>query len=223
MDNLLINPLDIATIVALLLGGLIGLALGFIRGGLFVVSWVGSGLATIFGFPLVRPYARQLIETPWIADLAAGVGLFLVILVVLFLISSAIGSWVRASRLNALDRSLGMLAGLLTTALIITGGFLVAEPLLPTDNQPDWLKESRSLVLIRASARLLSAVLPEDALSIGTEKAEDAAEKARQIIDLDKIYRRLVEPEKKTSGAPERKGYDGKERRALDRLIQTRE
>lgn len=219
----MINPLDIAIIVAFLLGGLIGLAFGFIRGGLFVVSWVGSGLATIFGFPLVRPYVRQLIETDWIADLTAGVGLFLIVLVVLFLISSLIGSWVRASRLNALDRSLGMLAGLLTTALIITGSFLVAEPLLPTDNQPDWLKESRSLVLIRASAKLLSAVIPEDALLIGTEKAGDAAEKAREIIDLDKTYRRLVGPETKKPGAPERRGYDSKERRALDRLIQTRE
>ena len=178
MDSLAINPLDIATIAAFGLGGLIGLALGFIRGGLFVVSWVGSGLVTIFGFSFVRPYARQLIETAWIADLAAGVGLFLVTLVVLFLLSSVIGSWVRASRLNALDRSLGMMAGLATTALIITGTFLIAEPMLPTENQPNWIKESRSLILIRASAKLLSAVLPEDALSVGAEKAEDAAEKS---------------------------------------------
>jgi membrane protein required for colicin V production len=116
-----------------------------------------------------------------------------------------------------------MMAGLATTALIITGSFLIAEPLLPTNNQPDWVRDSRSLVLIRASAKLLSAVLPENALLIGTEKAEDAAEKAREIIELDKTYRRLIEPEKKKPGAPERPGYDDKDRRALDRLIQTRE
>ena len=114
MDNLPINPLDLTTIVAFVLGGLIGLALGFIRGGLFVVSWVGAVLATIFGFPHVRLFARQQIETAWIADLTTGVVLFLVALVVLFLLSSMIGSWVRASHLNALDRSLGMLAGLIT-------------------------------------------------------------------------------------------------------------
>ena len=62
MENLPINILDIGVIVLLVLGAIIGLALGFVRGGLFVLSWLGSAIVTIFAFPVIRPYARQYIE-----------------------------------------------------------------------------------------------------------------------------------------------------------------
>ena len=53
LENLPISLLDIGVLVALLLGGLTGLVLGFIRAGLFVVSWLGAGLATLFGLQIV--------------------------------------------------------------------------------------------------------------------------------------------------------------------------
>ena len=98
MENLPINILDIGVIVLLVLGAIIGLALGFVRGGLFVLSWLGSAIVTIFAFPVIRPYARQYIENEFFADLAGGVLVFIATLVVLFLLSSVIGGWVRNSR-----------------------------------------------------------------------------------------------------------------------------
>ena len=38
-----------------------GLANGFIKGGLYLVSWIGAGFATLYGFPFARPYANDLI------------------------------------------------------------------------------------------------------------------------------------------------------------------
>ena len=121
------NILDIGVIAMFALGALFGLLLGFVRGGLFILSWLGAGIATIFGFSYAQPYGRRFIENEFFADLAAGGAVFLVTLIVLFLLSSFIGGWVRRSRLNALDRSLGMLAGLATAALLITGGYVIAE------------------------------------------------------------------------------------------------
>lgn len=220
MDNLPVNLLDLMVIAAFLIGGLVGLALGFIRGGLFILSWVGAGLAALFAFPLARPYARQAIETAWIADLAAGAALFLVALVILFLLSSLIGSWVRTSRLNALDRSLGMVAGLATTALVISGLYLISETIWPPDKQPAWIKEARSITLIRGAARLLDSVLPRDAALLGAEKAKGAADEARKIIERE-TYKRLVGPPPKDKAGTERPGYDIKDRRDMDRLYQS--
>ena len=42
MENLPINGLDIGVIAVLFVGALIGLAVGFVRGGLFVLSWLGA-------------------------------------------------------------------------------------------------------------------------------------------------------------------------------------
>ncbi len=41
---------DIGVLAVVFLGALFGLVTGFVRGGLFVASWVGAGLVTIYGF-----------------------------------------------------------------------------------------------------------------------------------------------------------------------------
>ena len=42
MENLPINGLDIGVVAVLFVGALVGLAVGFVRGGLFVLSWLGA-------------------------------------------------------------------------------------------------------------------------------------------------------------------------------------
>ncbi|MBT3399933.1 MAG: CvpA family protein, partial [Rhodospirillaceae bacterium] len=103
---------DIAVLAIIFLGALFGLVTGFVRGGLFVASWIGAGLITIYGLEHVSPISNQYINPAWLADLVAGGGLFIVALIVLHLLSHMLSGWVRAGRLNALDRSLGLLAGL---------------------------------------------------------------------------------------------------------------
>ena len=58
-DFLPINAVDIGVLIEVLLGALVGLALGFVRWGLFVASWIGAGVATIFGLPFAQPFASQ--------------------------------------------------------------------------------------------------------------------------------------------------------------------
>ena len=100
MEILPINSLDISVSIFLLISALTGLILGFIRGGLFIISWLGSAVSVLLIFPHIKPYARQYIENNFVADLSSGIVIFLVTLVILFLLSSVIGSWVRNSRLN---------------------------------------------------------------------------------------------------------------------------
>jgi len=218
MENLPMNILDIGVIVLFALGAIIGLMLGFVRGGLFVVSWVGSAIATIIAFPQVRPYARQYIENEFFADLAGGIAVFIATLIVLFLLSSVIGGWVRNSRLNALDRSLGMVAGLATAAILIAGGYIIAENIWPPKKQPVWMVEAKSLPLIRSGARALNDVLPEDFKVMGAEAADNVSAKTRKLLEKE-AYERLVRPTTKDSNVQDRSGYDNKERRGIENLL----
>ncbi len=220
MDSLPVNIFDICVILMLLVGALIGLTLGFVRGGLFVMSWIGAALATLYGFTPAQPIARKYIESEFFADLTTGVAIFLVSLVILFLISSMIGGWVRNSRLNALDRSLGLLAGLLTGALIIVAAYAVAESTWTPEEHPKWVQEAKSLPLIQTGTVILRAVTPKNLQIFGTSSARTASRKVKDAMELKQTYDSLLKPDGTDSQRADRPGYDSKERRALDRTIQ---
>ena len=217
-ESLPLNPVDIGVVIELLLGALVGLALGFVRGGLFIVSWTGAGVATIFSLPVVRPYARQYIDDRFFADLMAGVAIFLFALVILFLISSVIGGWVRNSRLNALDRSLGMVAGLATSVLLLAGAYVVTENIWPGNKQPSVIQEAKVTPMIRASAQLLNDLLPKDLKILGAEAVGTVTGKTKEAVEK-RVFERLVRPDTPKSGDEERPGYDTKERNTLERAI----
>ena len=85
-----------------------------------MASWAGAGFTTLYGLPVIRPFAREYVSEVFYADLLAGFSLFIAALILFFLASSIIASWIRNSRLNALDRSLGLLAGLVTSIVVLS-------------------------------------------------------------------------------------------------------
>jgi membrane protein required for colicin V production len=147
-----------------------------------------------------------------------GTALFVVALIVLHLISQLLSRWVRSSRLNALDRSFGLLAGLVTAALAISVGFLFLSDIWDND-PPDWVREARTRPVVETSALLVRDVLPEaiiGAAGARLEKIRDSTsniDAARQAID------RLSLPPK-TSAPTARPGYNDRDRQELDRLIE---
>ena len=219
MDVFGFNITDLVVFAVVVLGALVGLALGFIKGGLVVLSWLGAAFATLYGFSTVRPYARNAIESEMIADVAAGATLFLVTLIVLLLISSIVGSWVRNSRLNALDRSVGMVAGLATAALLVSAAYLVLGAVQPRAEQPQWLRTARTMPLIERGAEFLIALMPER-FRFGPAAPEDAERRARHLKEAERVLRELTTSRTKPGAPAAASGYNKEERREMNRLIQ---
>ena len=218
MENLPINILDIGVIVSVILGAITGLILGFVRSGLFIISWLGSAIITFISFPYVKPFTRQYIERDFFADITAGFVVFIISLIILFLLSSVVGSWVRNSRLNALDRSLGMLAGIITTSILLAGSYIVAEKIWPPQKRPDWLVTAKVLPLIRNGAQALNKLIPENFQSEATKVIGAETSKTRKLIERE-AYDRLIRPNNKKSKLQDRSGYDRKERRGIENLL----
>ncbi|NKB48536.1 MAG: CvpA family protein [Alphaproteobacteria bacterium] len=218
MDALGISPFDLAVIGILLIGALSGLVTGFVRGGLFLLSWAGAGAVTVFGFPTASPYAREYIDTPWIADLVGGTVLFVVALIILHLVSQLLSKWVRSSRLNALDRSFGLLAGLGTAAVAIAVGFLFLSDIWAQD-PPDWVREARTRPAVESAALLVRDVLPESIVGTAGEQLEIITKRTQGIDSAREAIDRLSLPPK-TPASSARPGYNERERQELDRLIQ---
>lgn len=211
------SPFDIAVLAIIGLSGLIAFWVGCSRVIFGIGGWVGAAVVTAYGFPLVQPFARQWIGEKLFADIAAGAGLFVVALVLLTVLSHAISNRVKESSLGALDRTLGLAAGLAIGAVIISGGYILYERMaeLPADpaKQPEWIRNARTLPLVQTGARTLWSILPED--------QRGKAPAARKPIDPEKDAERMSSPQPNAKARGGKDGYTQEDKANMDRLFQT--
>lgn len=219
MDSLPINIVDLAIIAVIVVSGIFAFVRGFVHELLAIGAWIGAAIVTVVALPHLLPYARQLIAVQIIADIVAGVAIFLFVLIALSILTHWLARRVRESSLGALDRSLGLLFGLARGAVIVCIAWIALIMVLPRQDHPPWITEARTLPLIERGADMLLALLPEDLKPNLAEPREPEA--AIQ----DEIFNQLVQPgvapggEGKEAGPDERSGYKDPDRKDLQRLI----
>jgi membrane protein required for colicin V production len=77
-------------------------------------------------------------------------------------ITIKISDMVLDSRIGALDRTLGFLFGLARGLVIVVVAFLFFNWLVPDRSQPEWVKNAKSLVVLKKTGDTLMSMLPED-------------------------------------------------------------
>ncbi len=223
MDNLsdfqMASMLEIGAVVLLLISAILAYMRGLVHEVLSVAAWIGAIFATIYGFPYLKPYARERIDIEIVADFGAGVVIFVVALVLLSLVTRSISKTVKESALNAVDRSLGFLFGLLRGALIAVVAYIGLGMVYPEDDQPEWVLEARSMELIRPGAQMLTALIPEN-FSFGDDEKE-AGEKDKKPRNKRKVVQDLIAPKPKGTNGDDVVGYGEKERQQMERLHET--
>ena len=230
-DMPIVNILDIGIAVLVLISAVLAYVRGLVQEVLSIAGWIGAIFATFYGFPLLRPYARQTTSVDIVADFGAGILIFVVSLVILSLLTRGISKKVKDSALNAVDRSLGFLFGLLRGALIVCIAYIGLGMFYPQDDRPEWISEARSMELIGPGAELLVALIPENFTAAGTGAEEGTGDSEEKKDADDKVSgtRRVVQEllapkpkgaDDKKDGAPEddAAGYGDKARQQMDRL-----
>lgn len=222
LGDLPINLFDAGVIVIVLVSALFAYARGFAHEVFSIAGWIGAIAATFCGFPYAQPYARQFIKLEIAADLAAGTIIFLFALVVLSMLTRSISSRVKDSALNALDRALGFLFGLVRGALIVVVAYIGFELLMPVKQQPAWVRNARTMQLVEPAAAQLIAHLPKDYAIKRKQAGKDAKDlkkKADELIDSGKVVRDLISPVPKGDAQKDPEGYGTRERQDMERLI----
>jgi membrane protein required for colicin V production len=217
---------DIIVIAIIALSALFAFVRGFLREILSIGAWVAAGVATWFGLPLLRSFGRKYIEIELIADVATGVVIFVVVLVVASIISHFLTRGVRESALGPLDRSLGLLFGVFRGALIVCFALLIFDKFYPPDNRPDWLKDARTLPVVQAGADILRGLVPQAAVAQTQDTAEAVGtqmQKAAEIGQAIQIITNAAGPESGTDspGSAEDSGYNDADRKAMERALQS--
>lgn len=211
------NLADAAIAAILLVSGGLAFFRGAVREMFSIAAWVGAAAATYYGFGAVQAYTREMIETAWIADALAGAAIFLITLIVISWLSSALSRRVKESRLGALDRSLGFLFGLARGALIVSIIYLLVAWAVPPDEQPDWMLEAKARPLVLRAARLVALAIPPEARA---EWIDAVTETDAPAIDPAAAFETLIQPPPVIDKA-DQPGYNSRERKELERLIQT--
>lgn len=220
MSDFPVNPADLTILMVIVLSGLFAMARGFVREVLSLASWVGAALITLWGFTLARPYARSLIANTLLADIATGVVLFICSLILLSMVGGGLASLVRGAGLNALDRTLGFLFGLLRGALIVALLWLAFSSAFRPEEHPVWVREARSLPLVERFADFLRNLAPPEFRT----KMQATGDSVKSGISEAQQYRNILAapatPQLKSPAVSGETGYKADERRGLDGLIQ---
>jgi membrane protein required for colicin V production len=151
------NTIDIIVIAVVTLSALIAFLRGFVREVLTIGSWLGASLVTLYGFPLLQGKFEQLISSKMAADIVCGITLFLVSLVLFSILSHMIARFVRGSALTAVDRSLGLLFGLVRGAILVSLAYMLV---LWAD--PNMLRGARTTPMMARGAEILRDLAPRE-------------------------------------------------------------
>lgn len=206
--------LDVILVVIMLISGFLAMLRGLTREVLSILSWAVAALATLYLFPRYQAQARLYVEPPLLADAVLAAGIFLVVLVVVSLITVRISDRVLDSRVGALDRTLGFVFGLARGLVLVVIAYLFFTWLVPEDTQPQWVREARSLPILKQTGDAIVSLLPEDPASAipGRKEKEDAEPKPEQRSETD--ARGKIAENRPT-------GYQRNERRGLDQLLES--
>ncbi len=226
MTDLPINGLDLAVGIILLVSALLAFMRGFVHEVLSIAAWVGAVLASFQGLRFARPFARQIIPIDWAADSTAAVLIFLVVLLVLSVLTNAVARSIQKSALNNLDRSLGFVFGLARALVILAVGLIITD-WLTNSERPRWVAQAKTLPILEMSADGLKALLPPTFMAAGMT-AKDGVTSVNRAIDAKQTLDRLTQPVPQgptvdRDNAKPDSGYQDKDRRDLERLIQTNE
>ena len=225
MEELGVTFGDFVVLGILVLGALMGLALGLVKAVLFAASWGGAGLVTFYSYEHIKPYLEGYFEKQLYADVAAAASVFVVSLVVLFWLCSLVWRAVRRSEFSGLDRSLGLLGGLFVGVFLVCVAYLGATWMWSEDDLPEIIAKARSRPYVEFGAGTISAFLPGATKKDAKSTVGDTGRRLKDAIETERAMRKLLGKalESEENPANQQKGYAAPSRRDMDRLFESRQ
>jgi membrane protein required for colicin V production len=184
--------LDIGLLAIIAISGLVAMYRGLTREVLSIVSWVVAAGAVAYFIKYHRGIAEELakqfqepVQTShvYIAQVAIGAPIFVIVLIIVHLITSRISDTVLDSRVGAIDRTFGFLFGVMRGFVLVVIPFMFAVSFVCKDSVsrattqgckpgelPPWVERAQSLSIISSTSSTLFSLLSRYAPSptIGT-------------------------------------------------------
>ena len=193
--------LDIILAGTVIISALLALSRGFTREALSLIAWGAAALAAagaIFN-PAIMKLARGYLQPDIVATVGVGAGAFILVLVVVSLIGTRIADWVLDSAAGPIDRTAGLVYGMVRGLLLVVVAYLFYIWLVPIEKREEWVRQAWSLSIIESTAQMAIGFLPQDTGNMLREKM-------------------LPPPAKETEALNE--GYSSSQTNGMNQLIQ---
>jgi membrane protein required for colicin V production len=157
-----VSKFDYIVLGLLLLSAILGFARGAAREIAAAVALLGAAAAVLFGLRPAARVAGHLLHPHWFALAATAVVVFAAAYIVLRLTGAGLARRIHGTDvLGALDRTVGLLIGLVRGLVVLGALFLMFNAATPADLQPRWITGARTWPLASDMGRLLETLAPE--------------------------------------------------------------
>ena len=223
----LANLPDFLVVGLVVLSALFAFYRGFVRETLAIAGWVGAAFATVWLLPRGQRYTHEWVQQTWLADIIAGAAIFLAALVIFWLIIHFIVVRIKGSPLNSLDRSLGLLFGVVRGVFVITLLYMAVSRAVwhEDDGTPTWVLQAHSFRLIDYSARLIVTLVPTGTFNLPVEGFREVQNQAKELKEtqeqLEQLQRFTDPPVAQPRALDSETSYSEGQTKEMDRLIDT--
>jgi len=199
-----VTKFDYIVLGLLLLSALVGFGRGAAREVVAMFALLGGALAAVFGLNHVLVVADKIIHPHWLAIAAALIGIFLAAFIVLRLAGAVLVRRIHGTNvLGALDRTIGLLIGLVRGLIVLGALYLMFIAATPADLQPRWITRAQTWPLAKTMGGLLETLAP---------KGLDVAGR------LQPTFERALRQAPRDRSTTE--GYDARQRGEVDDLVE---
>ncbi|MBV9783936.1 MAG: CvpA family protein [Acidisphaera sp.] len=133
---------------------------GLVREALGILAWIGAAYAALAGYAELQPTVGKYVQNPDFAEPIAFGIIFLVVLIAGSIVARLLSRLVRRSPLAGVDRTLGLVFGLLRGAALVVVAYIGAGMLMPVDEWPEPVLHARVLPYAYYGAKAVVDKLP---------------------------------------------------------------
>ena len=232
------NNLDVIILIVVVISALIALNRGLVKEVLSIVGWVLATMAIIYLLPVCLPFTKKFVASGILAGILTALMIFVLFFVIWIYSTSQVIGKIRTSKLNGLDRLLGLFFGVMRAFLLVVLFNIMVSWIIPEDKQAAVLTESKYYQLAGSFAKPLEEMIPQETLDLIKEKTKSLSaeedeeteedEKTAEKDEAVELFEKLAQPRIKKAVKDKSKqlkeeitGYHQSERSDLDRLIES--
>ena len=214
------NQIDILIIILTVISMIYGYSRGLIKEILSILSILISIYISINVYPNISLFIREYIEMAVLADSISFALMFLFLYSLINIFSNFLVSSITNTPIRILDKNFGILFGFFRALLIFSLLNILFHTTLWKKNVPEWLSNSKSMVLINYTSNRLIKILPNRSLkSIESMFNISLDNGKKKFINKEKQIDKYNEPVINLEKDDSKKGYSESDNDSLDKLF----
>ena len=214
------NQVDILIIILTIISMIYGYSRGLIKEILSIFSIIISVYVSINLYPKISLFIKEYIEMAVLADSISFALMFLFLYSLINIFSNFIVSSITNTPIRVFDKNFGILFGFFRALLIFSLLNILLYATLWKKNIPEWLNNSKSMVLINYTSDKLIQILPSRSLESIEQLFNISLDNGiKKFINKEKQLDKYNEPVINLNKDDNQKGYSDSENDSLDKLF----